>query len=45
MKIELEFECTAADGKCVWRSGKCIEMTDDEEAFVCPYLEARRVGK
>ena len=54
MKIELEFRCTCTDGLCVWKdypgedSGYfiekniCISMGAEEEAYVCPYLEAVR---
>lgn len=40
--IKLEFECSAQNGKCVWRNDVCIEMNNDEEAYVCPYLKAVR---
>jgi hypothetical protein len=47
MKITLEFRCTCRGGKCVFEGAdhnRCITMTADEEAYVCSYLEAERVG-
>lgn len=42
VKIELEYYCTCTDGVCAWSEPLCIEMGENEEAWVCPYLEARR---
>ena len=44
--IKLEWYCSCRDGKCVYEGAdnhRCVSMTCDEEAYMCPYLEAVRV--
>ncbi len=46
VRIELVFECSAPDGKCVFKGideNKCVEMVaEDEEAHVCCWLIVTR---
>ena len=44
MKIQLEYECTAPDGKCVFtkNTNECIGMNEDEQAETCCWLRATR---
>ena len=45
MKIDLTFECTAPDGKCLFTAedyGTCIDMDANEESLTCCWLKVTR---
>ncbi len=44
-KIELEFSCIIKDGQCPHEDGVRICDIEEEEPFICQYLQATRKKK
>jgi hypothetical protein len=42
VKIHLDFECTATDGKCIYKTPNCIDMDVNNKPWLCEWFRVTR---